>query len=229
MIAATPTQALRALRRLAAPETALAPIPGEAGWGVYRGSDRRRRPRARVSAAVAEAWRRDGALEPTGRGAELRLSAAGLARLERESGGEAPAMLAQAGPRSGGRAGFLAGLTRVEAGALTRFLADLEASQAGLAVASDWTAPPRGATARGAPGESMDRGHDARRRVSRAMAALAPPLAELLRAALIEGQGLETIERRRGWPARAGRVAMRCALAQLAHHYREAAPAAEAA
>jgi hypothetical protein len=84
---------------------------------------------------------------------------------------------------------------------------------------SDWSAPPRGASARG-PGharEAMLAAHcDARQRASDALNALAAPLRRVVERVCLQEEGLERLERQEGWPARSGKIALKLGLAQLA-------------
>lgn len=57
---------------------------------------------------------------------------------------------------------------------------------------------------------------DARRRLEGALDALAPPLRRVVLTMCLEEQGVEAMERREGWPARSGKVALKLGLAQLA-------------
>ena len=113
-------------------------------------------------------------------------------------------------------------LSAEEVNAAHRLRADWEAGQAGLIRGSDWQAPPRGATPRSAGGVEAARsaGLDARRRLDRALGALAPMLAQAVTAACLKEQGLAEIERAQHWPARSGKLALKLGLAQLAEIYR---------
>jgi hypothetical protein len=57
---------------------------------------------------------------------------------------------------------------------------------------------------------------DARRRVTEALEALAQPLRRVVERACLHEDGLEALERREGWPARSGKLALKLGLAQLA-------------
>ena len=57
---------------------------------------------------------------------------------------------------------------------------------------------------------------DARRRTAEALDALAPPLRRVVERVCLNEDGLETLERAHGWPARSGKVALKLGLAQLA-------------
>ena len=66
----------------------------------------------------------------------------------------------------------------------------------------------------------------AQTRVDAALAALGPDLADLALRVLCHLEGLETAERRFGWPARSGKLALRLALSRLVEHYQAADEAA---
>lgn len=149
---------------------------------------------ALINRAVVDA---DGRVR-TVRGAEPFPALARLARLKTEAG--APFFDAR------------------ELSAAAALRAAFERGQIGLVAGIDWRAPPRGSGPRG-PGAVEARaaqGAEARVVVERALCGLATPLAQLVRAVCLEDQGLEQVERRRGWPARSGKVALKLALAQLA-------------
>ncbi|MEM0905937.1 MAG: DUF6456 domain-containing protein [Pseudomonadota bacterium] len=59
----------------------------------------------------------------------------------------------------------------------------------------------------------------ARARVEKALDAVGPGLADILVAVCCEEVGLETAEKRLGWPARSGKVVLKLALDRLAEHY----------
>jgi hypothetical protein len=110
-----------------------------------------------------------------------------------------------------------------EVRAAESFAGDWARGQIGLYRGVDLAAPPRGKAARG-PGGGPEAGTvaalDARRRVERVEASLAPTLSELVRDVLVAEESLPALERRRGWPSKAGRAALKIALAQLAQVYR---------
>lgn len=109
-----------------------------------------------------------------------------------------------------------------ELAAATRLRADWEAGQAGLLRGSDWTAAPQSGGARG-PGNAVEnallRNSDARRRVAEALDALAPMLRRVVERVCLHEDGLESLERAEGWPARSGKLALKLGLAQLAQRY----------
>lgn len=235
----------RALRRLAACGGVLAPLSRGAGYGVFAGADRRRRPLARLSAEQVRALAACGAVVAAGEHV-FTLADAGSARVRRESAAPGEGFLAQHAPvidkpvvREGGVAcvrGFdgegalrrlaalrdAAGrpwLSGAELEAAHRLRADWHAAQAGLVHGSDWSAPPKGGAACG-PGNAQERALaarcDARRRLADALAALAAPLRRAVERACLDEQGLDAIERAEGWPARSGKLALKLGLAQLA-------------
>ncbi|MGF1502147.1 MAG: DUF6456 domain-containing protein [Paracoccaceae bacterium] len=107
----------------------------------------------------------------------------------------------------------------VEAG--ERLRADFERSQIGPSVAQDWS---RFLTPgdRPAPGASDGPGQGAsaaRDRISAALAALGPGLADVAFRVCCHLEGLETCEKRLGWAARSGKVVLKIALQRLSQHY----------
>jgi hypothetical protein len=87
---------------------------------------------------------------------------------------------------------------------------------------SDWTAPPRGSTARGPGGARLDPAESviaARDRVAAALRHVGAGLDRVLSAVCLEGRGLDDIERGFGWPKRSGKIVLKIALAKLADHY----------
>lgn len=106
-----------------------------------------------------------------------------------------------------------------ELAAATRLRADWERGQIALTKGSDLTAPPRGAAAHGA-GNAAERmtgaACDARRRVAKALEALAPVLRRVVEAVCFAEQGLSAVERMQSWPPRSGKLALKLALAQIA-------------
>ncbi|GIK49797.1 MAG: hypothetical protein BroJett013_24940 [Alphaproteobacteria bacterium] len=237
----------RALARLAAPGAVVAQERGGAGYGVFPAGDRRRRPVARLRADDVRLLASTGALEAAA-GNLFVLSAAGRARVAREAaGGEG--FLAQHAPleqravvdaegdlrhvrgvvrstvliklsalRDGAGAPWL---SELELAAAQRLRSDWEASQGGLTRGSDWRAPPIGG-ARGASNvqeRAMAARCDARRRVADALDALAQPLRRVVERVCLNEDGLETLERAEGWPARSGKLALKLGLAQLARAF----------
>jgi hypothetical protein len=90
-------------------------------------------------------------------------------------------------------------------------------------VTLDWsfadlgTAPPRGDPSRAA--EMSDGAEAARHRFRRALSDVGPEFADLLIEVCCFETPLETIEERRGWPARSARLVLALGLQRLARHY----------
>jgi hypothetical protein len=236
----------RALARLSVPGAVLALERGGPGYGVYVGSDRRRRPVIRLGAFEVRTLEADGAISRDAEGL-FHLSSAGASRVVREDAEAGQAFAAQHGMivdrsvvDSDGDVvrvrGFdpdvrmrkLAALCGASGGAwlgadelaaAQRLRDDWAASQAGLVRGSDWSAPPLGSGARG-PGNAQEaalaRRCDARRRVADALDKLAPQLRRVVERVCLYEDGLESLERAEGWPARSGKLALKLGLAQLA-------------
>lgn len=237
----------RALARLSAPAAVLAPERSGMGFAVFSNGDRRRRPVGRVSAAEMKALIAAGVLTQAAGADAYALSEAGRARVRRGAAAPTERFLAQHRPiieravadRSGAvrkarghdanqalnRIGSLRDargapwLSPAEIAAASRLRADWDAAQVGLVRGSDWTAPPRGATARG-PGNAQEAALaarcDAGRRLQEALDALAPQLRRVVERVVLHEEGLEAIERAESWPARSGKIALKLGLAQLA-------------
>lgn len=206
---------LRALRGLASSGARLLPWGQGRRYGLFQGEDRRRRPLASLSEAAVK-----------------RLVERGLLLREGEAYRLGPHALdcmgAPAASALAVRSESPAWLAPEERAALDRLAREVEACAAGGLRGVDWSRPRE--EARGRRGDPLAQGAEARGRVRAAWAALAPPLAQALQGFALEGLGLAELERRHGWPPRSARLAVRFAAAQLAHHYRFAAPpsAAEA-
>lgn len=236
----------RALERLAAPRCVLAP-DRTGGFGVFPNSNRRRTPVVRLSAADVRELVSSGAIEATGEDA-YSLTAAGRARVAREQSASDEAYAAQHQPiierpvmdGDGGvrvvrgydadrvlrRLSFLrdgAGrpwLDGAELTAAARLKADWARGEVGMVRGSDWTAPPKGSTARAGGMDGVLAAHcDARRRVNDALAKLAAPLRGVVERVVLREEGLEALERAEAWPTRSGKLALKLALAQLATNY----------
>ncbi|MCP2678344.1 DUF6456 domain-containing protein [Maricaulaceae bacterium NA33B04] len=235
------------MRHLAKPERVLALLPGgRGGYGVYAGTDRRRRPLARVSAReMGLANSADILAEVEG---GYRLSLDGLGRLQRlsQSGDQpfadqhrkpalAPVMeerglrhlrkattpgpLARYLKPSGDKPALL---QAVHANAADIFIQDYERSSLTSRVTADWSAPP-GGKHRSAPADRADASTtrlDAQTRVMDALDAMGPGLDQLVFAILIRESGMGQAERDNGWPERAGAAMLKLALDRLAVHYR---------
>lgn len=108
--------------------------------------------------------------------------------------------------------------TLLEAG--ERLREDFELAQMGPRVTQNWenflTSATRGTASEGGGSDGASR---ARSRVSVALKALGPGLADVAFRCCCFLEGLETAEKRLGWSARAGKVVLRIALQRLADHY----------
>ncbi len=235
------------MRRLSKEGCVLAPLPaGQGGYGVYAGSDRRRRPFARVGRAEVQRAISDGLLSRVGEG--YRLSADGqgrLVRLQQTSdqpfadqhrkparrqimdtqglrtvvASTAPGPLARYLKPVGNRPALL---DPVHAGAAAIFICDYERSALTSRVTADWSAQPRNKH-RSAPADRADAPGsrlDAQARVMEALDAVGPGLDTLVFAILIREAGMGETEREQGWPERAGAAMLKLALDRLAVHYR---------
>lgn len=226
----------RWMRALARPGAILLPLPGgDTRFGVYPASDRRRRPMARVSAALVEAAETEGWLARRGQGRIL--SADGLLAARRETGDPAdrhrvmvdrPVMLetgrivtARANMREGALGKWAETLDPPERDAGERFLADYHRSTLTQPVTRNWspTAPRRGESGRRGPEDAALSAIAAKDRVMKALDALGPALARIVEAALIREESLAAMERRFGWTQRSGRTVVKLALGRLAEIY----------
>lgn len=218
--------------------------PSGVGYGVFPNGDRRRRPLVRLSCEEARELEASGAITHDSASAGFVLTEAGKARVRRKQSPDAP-FLVQHAPvgltqiahegaartvtrvgddplarlervkDAGGRAWF----SRSEIAAARRLRADWEAGQLGLVRGSDWSAPPRGAAPRGPGGaQDMALGHavDARRRVETALGELAAPMRRAVERVCFLEMGFAVLEREERWPEASAKVALKCALAQLA-------------
>ncbi len=235
----------RVLARLAAPSAVLALERGGPSYGVFLGTDRRRRPVLRLNANEVRALEAEGAISRDDEGV-FRLSSAGGARVVRDAEEAGEGFVAQHAPivrrsvmdadgdvvsvrgldpdvlmrKLAGLRGATGGqwLSDTELRAAQRLRNDWAVSQAGLVRGSDWNAPPLGGT-RGsgnAQEAALARRCDARRRVADALDALAAPLKRIVERVCLHEDGLEALERSEGWPARSGKLALKLGLAQLA-------------
>jgi hypothetical protein len=238
---------MRALERLAASGTILAAERNGKGFGVFPMGDRRRRPLVRLMAEDVRELAASGALSRREDGAYV-LTSAGIARVARDIAAPGEAYAAQHRPvidravidnagevqtvrghdaeyvlRRLGALRDAAGkawLDPVELAAASRLKADWERGEVGLVRGSDWSAPPKGVSGRaGGVDAALAARCDARRRLTDALDALAPPLRAVLERVCLREEGLEALERAVAWPARSGKLALKLALAQLAQHY----------
>lgn len=236
------------LRRLEGEGRVLAPLPGKrAGYGVYSGRDRRRRPFAQAKPNEVQAALSAGALQalgptfvltPEGRAslrrdqsrtdqpfAEQHRDMAG--RTVMEADGEhvswavkdtTPALTRYLKPQ-GDKPALL---ERVHASAAEILVRDYELSALTSHVTMNWSPTP-GASQRGAPKDRSDAPStrlDAQSRFLDALNAVGPGLDRLLMNILIRECGMAVSERELGWPARMGAPALKLALDRLAIHYR---------
>ncbi|MCX7359812.1 MAG: DUF6456 domain-containing protein [Alphaproteobacteria bacterium] len=235
----------RALARLAASDAVLRLDGAGPDYGVFTKSDRRRRALLRLHADEVRSLEADGVIERHEDEA-LVLSPAGLARVARENAAPGEAFVTQhlaivsrdvvdsdgalrkvRGVDSEApmrRLAALRGLkgepwlSQAELSAAGKLRSDWSVGELGLVRGSDWLAPPMGTT-RG-PGNAqesaMARRCDARRRLADALARLADPLRRVVERVCLYEEGLETLERSEGWPARSAKLALKLGLAQLA-------------
>lgn len=239
---------LRALRRLSVAGAALLATDAEAaGYGVFPAADRRRRPLARLEADDVAALLAEGAIATRPEGAGYALTQEGEARLARSAAGEdgfraqhqlraAREVASQDGTRRRVTVDLaespLAWLRRRSGADGAPFLSDRafvageklreDHYRAGLAprVTMDWHAPPIGRAPRNPAADGPGEGAmAAKRRCLRALDALGRDLDRVVSGVCLEGLSLEAVERRSGWPKRAGKVVLRIALERLADHY----------
>ena len=101
-----------------------------------------------------------------------------------------------------------------------RLREDFERAQMGPRVGQNWerflTAGTRGDMAAGNPCSGPEA---ARARVSEALRALGPGLADVVLRVCCFLEGMEAAEKRMGWAARSGKIVLRIALQRLAAHY----------
>ncbi len=112
-------------------------------------------------------------------------------------------------------------LTAAEVEAGERLRSDFEAAQMGPRITQDWSAfltPASRGTGSAAREPAMGP-EAARRRVSGALSALGPGLADAALRVCCFLEGLESCEKRMGWSARSGKVVLKIALGRLAEHY----------
>jgi hypothetical protein len=233
----------RALARMAASACALAPYRD--GYGVYVNNDRRRRPLVRLTRDEVEALASSGAVEAKDDTFVLSAAGHARARREQALPEEAfvaqhRPIVARAVMVADGGVSNVRGhdadaamrrlaslkdangapwLSAAELSAANALRATWLASERGMVGGSDWAAPPMSGQARGAGNgrEAALAAHcDTRRRLAKALDALAPPLRRVVERVCLHEEGLEALERAEGWPARSGKLALKLALAQLA-------------
>lgn len=100
-----------------------------------------------------------------------------------------------------------------------RLRADFTRAQMTPRVTSSWSSPMASGRAGGQREWASDLTLAARQRVRRALDAVGPELAGPLLDVCCFLQGLEDVERARGWPPRSAKVVLQLGLERLAHHY----------
>lgn len=238
----SPRQA-KVLELLARPQAQLQP-KGE-GFGLWVGSDQRRRPRTVLTRQEVRALQAEGLVEPAGPG--LRLSPAGAKAAQRAravaSGQEAFSahlgpLVARAVMDRLGLIGEVQGLdpegpirrlsrlvepdgrpllSPAAVRAAARFHRAFVAGQRGGMTTADWTAPPRGNSPRGNGAEqALVAGMAGRQTVQAALKPLAPVARRVVVAVAGFGTSLAALGRVEGWSLRATRLNVRQALEALA-------------
>jgi hypothetical protein len=235
----------RALLRLATSGAVLAELTQGRGYGVFPRGDKRRRATVKLDDETVRQLEADGVVEPLGDVLVLTVAGRARVRREAATGEEGylaqhatltdrdvmekdgevrrtrgvmPSAVIRrlAALRGADGTPWLSG---AEISAAECLRAHWETAQGGLTRGSDWTAPPVGSSPRG-PSTAQERTLaarcDARRRTEEALDALAPPLRRVVERVCFNEDGLETLERAHGWPARSGKVALKLGLAQLA-------------
>lgn len=206
-----------------------------------------RPPLARVADWRALGW--VAAAGPVTKGAQkLRITAAGRRALAQAQGFSAQGLSApvrQAGdqpvksapgnePRAEGPAaaqpGPIAALARrrgpdgaaylrpIEVAAAGRLAAEHERGLQGAPVTQNWDRFKARVDAQSGGGPQLH-GADARRSVDAALADLGPGLSDVAYRVCCLEQGVETVEKSLGWPARSGKLVLKLALARLADHF----------
>jgi Domain of unknown function (DUF6456) len=104
-----------------------------------------------------------------------------------------------------------------------RLREDFELAQMDSKVTQNWEGflTAGTSTSRSAPQGGDGAPHEARARVSAALAHLGPGLSDVVLRCCCYLEGLETTEKRLGWSARSGKVVLRIALIRLRRHYDE--------
>ncbi|MCF6271810.1 MAG: DUF6456 domain-containing protein [Rhodobacteraceae bacterium] len=146
---------------------------------------------------------------------DIRLSEDGSIKRVRYNIAESP--LSLLGRKRGANGAFL---TAAQMAAGERLREDFELAHMGPRVAQNWdrflTSASRGGFSGNTPAEGPSA---ARARVSKALSALGPGLADIVFRVCCFLDGLEKAEKRLGWSARSGKVVLRIALQRLAQHY----------
>ncbi|MDJ0993924.1 MAG: DUF6456 domain-containing protein [Dinoroseobacter sp.] len=102
-----------------------------------------------------------------------------------------------------------------------RLREDFELAQMGPKVTQNWEKFLTGGARGGARSDFCGGSSNARERVSAALEALGPGLADVAFRCCCFLEGLEAAEKRLGWSARSGKIVLRIALDRLAQHYQE--------
>lgn len=102
-----------------------------------------------------------------------------------------------------------------------RLREDFELSQIGTAVAQNWDRfLTAGTCGPSAGGREFSQSDAAQKRLRVALDALGEGLSEVALRCCCHQEGMVTLEKRLGWPARSGKVVLRIALIKLREHYR---------
>ncbi len=222
-----------ALRRLARPGMFLRADP-RGGFCVCASEDSRRRAMARASALEAKAMASEGLIEACGEG-RFKISNAGRAFLARSlAAPEIPdvpspdympqsAALRRLRALSGPRGAWF---TAAEMRAAEMLERDHRLAQLQGRVTADWGAPPMARTARGPGAGTMgpEAAMDARNRLAALRGRIGAEASDFLADVFWSEMGMEEAERRRQWPPRSGKVALKLILGALS-----AEPASRAA
>jgi hypothetical protein len=210
-------------------------LPHAGSHAVFAGTDRRRRPLARLTPADMREAETKGWLARSGDG--YTLSAAGHVALCDTNGSpmvqqshliERPVMhesgrieTVMANALEGPLGKWSGLLGPAERNAAERFLADYHRSSLTQRTTRNWspTAPRRGEGPRRGPEDATLSAIAAKDRVFKALDALGPQLAKIVEAALIREESLAAMERRFGWGQRSGGTAVKLALGRLAEIY----------
>ncbi|CUJ24601.1 DUF6456 domain-containing protein [Cognatishimia activa] len=99
-----------------------------------------------------------------------------------------------------------------------RLREDFELSQIGTAVSQNWDRFLTAGTT-GHHGSSYPKGQNAQTRLNAALEMLGEGLSDVALRCCCHQEGMESVEKRLGWPARSGKVVLRIALTRLCHHY----------
>jgi len=213
-----------ALKRMARPGMFMRP-DCRGGFCVCASEDSRRRAAARASALEVKAMASEGLIEACGEG-RFKISGAGRAFLARSlAPQQTPELLSPdytpqsaalrrlrslSGPRG-------AWFSAAEVRAAEMLERDLRLAQLQGRVTADWGAPPMARTARGPGAASMgpEAAMDARNRLAALRARIGAEASDFLADVFWSDVGIEEAERRRQWPPRSGKVALKLILGAL--------------